>query len=74
MVINGDFVLELIIMMNFNVLNEWLSMCLLMVTDLHRDAERFEVLSPFVRESHHISNCVCFSSPYRSITGSLNVL
>lgn len=49
-------------------------MCLLMVTDLHRDAERFEVLSPFVRESHHISICVCFSSPYRSITGSLNVL
>lgn len=45
MVINGDFLVELIAVMNFNVFSKWFSVWLLMVTDL-RDAEEFQLCPP----------------------------
>lgn len=45
MVINGDFFVELIAVMNFNVFSKWFSVWLLMVTDL-RDEEEFQLCPP----------------------------
>lgn len=51
MVINRDSALPLIIMINCNLLNKWFGTWLLVVSDLSRDAERFDALSKEVTES-----------------------